>query len=280
MPDLPVAQPRKPRYSSTGKSGKQGEYFVEGMVRMLGRVRPAYKNLAPDIQRSIAWLIWKASSKCREHSLYPEAVFFTYQELDQKFGRAQFLRLNSELELFDVFPYDYRGQQTRGYMRSVPKAVASKDMTGITASKWTGAREMTPTPVDRKRLIQLARWLEKQIKDNTEDLFSAVDITSLMYIKEMTQKILALASTDVAGPGFVIHRYVESASGRLYAENINLQTASRLIKQSALHGLWEYDIQNCHYEIFDQMAQRAGYDAQNIKHYLAGKLKTRMGKTR
>lgn len=43
------------------------------------------------------------------------AVFFTYQELDQKFGRAQFLALNSELELFDVFPYDYRGQQARGY---------------------------------------------------------------------------------------------------------------------------------------------------------------------
>ena len=310
MPDLPAARFRKTRYSPTVKSGKQGEYFVEGMVQMLARVRPAYRSLAPDIQRSIAWVIWQASSRRREHAKYDGAVFFTYQELDQKFGRAQFLRLNSELELFDVFPYDYRGQQTRGYrlkpdiqkaqhnmlkhiwthaqvvrllledgryMRSVPKAVASKDMTGITASKWTGAREMTPTPVDRKRLIQLVRWLEKQIKDNTEDLFSAVDLESLMYMKEMTEKILALANTDVAGPGFVIHRYVESASGRLYADNINLQTASRLIKQSALHGLWEYDIQNCHYAIFDQMAQRAGYDAQNIKRYLAGKLKTRMG---
>jgi hypothetical protein len=46
--------------------------------------------------------------------------------------------------------------------------------------------------------------------------------------------------------------------------------------QSALHGSWEYDIQNCHYSIFDQMAQRAGYEAQNIKRYLACTSQTRL----
>jgi hypothetical protein len=82
------------------------------MIRMLGRVRPAYRHLAPDIQRNIASLIWQASNKRREHSGYDGAFFFTYQELDQKFGRAQFLTLNSELELFDVLPYDCKAQRT------------------------------------------------------------------------------------------------------------------------------------------------------------------------
>jgi hypothetical protein len=310
MADRSAVRLHKTKSPAKETVGKQGAYFIEGMIQMLGRVRPAFKHLAPDIQRNIASLIWQASSKRREHSAYPEAVFFTYQELDQKFGRAQFQLLNSELDLFDVLPYDCKAQHTRGYklkpdiqkaqhsmlrriraraqivrllledgryLRSVPKAVASKDMAGITASKWTGACRMTPTRVDRERLIQLVQWLEKQIKANTEDLFSAVDLDGLVYMKEMAEKILALANTDVAGPGFVMQRYVESDSGRLYAQNINLQTAPRLIKQSALHGLWEYDIENCHYAIFEQMAQRAGYETQNIKRYLAAKLSTRMG---
>lgn len=85
------------------------------MLRMLGRTRPAFQLLESQIQYSIAGLIWQASSKRREHTRYEGAAFFTYQELDQKFGRAQFLSLNSELELFDVLPYDYRDQQARGY---------------------------------------------------------------------------------------------------------------------------------------------------------------------
>ncbi len=310
MPHLPAALPRKTKCSPTGKSGKQGEYFIDGMVRMLCRIRPGFRLLNPQIQYSIAALIWQTSSRRRRHARYEGAVFFTFQELDKKFGRGQFLSLNSELDLFDVFPYDCRDQHTRGYrlkpdllkaqhsmlkhirthrpvvrllleagryLRSVPQAIASKDMAGITASKWTGAARMMPTPVDRERLGQLVQWLEIQIAINTADLFSSVAIDSFKHMLEIAGKILALASTDVAGPGFIMQRYVESGSGRLYAQNVNLQTAPRLIKQSALHGLWEYDIQNCHYSIFDQMAQRAGYDAQNIKRYLAGKLKTRMG---
>jgi hypothetical protein len=309
MSDLSAVRLRKTRPPTKETVGKQGAYFIEGMIRMLGRVRPACRHLAPDVQRNIASLIWQASSKRREHSTYPEAVFFTYQELDQKFGRAQFQLLNSELNLFDVFRYD-RSQYARGYklkpdiqkaqhsmlrriwaraqivrllledgryLRSVPKAVASKDMAGVTASKWTGASKMMPTPVHTERLTRLVQWLDIQIAVNNRDLFSAVDPESLVYMKEMAEKILALASTDVAGLGFVMHRYVESDSGRLYAQNINLQTAPRLIKQSALHGLWEYDIENCHYAIFEQMAQQAGYEAHNISRYLAAKLSTRMG---
>ncbi|SFO21841.1 hypothetical protein SAMN05216386_2977 [Nitrosospira briensis] len=309
MPDLPAVPPHK-RYSSRGKIGKQGSYFIAGMVPMLARVRPGFRLLEPRTQYGIAGLLWQASSKRRKHARYDGAVFFTYQELDKKFGRGRFQALNSELDLFDVFPYDCKDQHTRGYklkpdilkaqhsmlkhirtrrpsvrllfedgrrMRSIPNAVASKDMAGITASKWTGAARMMPTPIDRARLSQLVQWLEMQIEINTADLFSAEEIPGLKHMVEIAGKILALASTDVAGPGFVMQRYVESDSGRLYAQNVNLQTAPRLIKQSALHGLWEYDIQNCHYSIFDQMAQRAGYEAQNIKRYLAGTSHTRLG---
>ncbi len=226
------------------------------------------------------------------------------------FGRGAFLPLNDMLNIFEVLDSDPLKQYTRGYklhpdiekaqtnmlrhirinrpvvrllfedgryMQKVPKAVASKDMAGITATAWTGAKAMEPTPVDIERLNGLMQWLDEAIKINTRDIFSAIDPSHLERLKDVAGKIIAMASTNVMGRGYVHHRYVEAASGRLYAQNINLQTAPKLIKQMALHGLWEYDIENCHYSIFDQMAQRAGFDAKNIKHYLANKKETRQG---
>ncbi len=64
---LPAAKPG-PNKAPRGKMRRQAEYFIEGMVRMLYRVRPAYRRLDPDIQRSIASLIWLASGGSREHS--------------------------------------------------------------------------------------------------------------------------------------------------------------------------------------------------------------------
>jgi hypothetical protein len=276
---------------------------------MLARVRPAYRRIAPDIQYGLAGLVWQTPSRRREHSRYSGAAFFTHQELDRKFGRAQFLALNRQLDLFEVLDYG-KGRHTRGYrlkpdiqkaqqgmlkhirthrplvrllyedgryMRSVPNAVASRDMAGHTATKWTGASRMMSAPIDRERLILLLQWLERRIAADTDDLFSAVDVGSLKHMEEVAGKILALASTEVAGQGFVMQQYVESDSGRLYALNINLQNAPRLVKQSALHGLWEYDLRNCHYAIFEQMAQQAGYEAKNIRRYLASTSATRLG---
>jgi phospholipase C len=81
---------------------------------MIGRVRPAFRLIEPQIQYSIVGLIWQTSNKRREHSRYEDAVFFTHQELDRKFGRAQFLPLNNRLDLFDVSPYG-KAQHARGY---------------------------------------------------------------------------------------------------------------------------------------------------------------------
>ena len=290
--------------------GKRAVFFVDGMVRMLRKARPHFKTLEPNAQHAIASLIWQSAGKSREHSKYDGAVFFTYQELEKKFGRGAFKPINEKLELFDVFREDRLQNHTRGYklkpdiviaqqkllkyirthrpevrllfedgryMRSVPEAVASKDMAGITASKWEGAKQILPTPVDIERLRDLLRWLERQIKNNTKDLFSVIDVDNLRRLEEIAGKILAMANTDIAGWGLVIHHYVEADSGRLYAQNINLQTAPKLIKQTALHGLWEYDIENCHYSIFNQMAQQCGFEAENIKSYLAHKKDTRQG---
>lgn len=40
------------------------------------------------------------------------------------------------------------------------------------------------------------------------------------------------------------------------------------MRQAALHGLYDYDIENCHYSILDQMAGKHGHTCTSIRHYL------------
>lgn len=74
-------------------------------------------------------------------------------------------------------------------------------------------------------------------------------------------------------PGFVLAQtYIEAPSGRLYAEDrINLQNCNREVKRAALRGQWEYDFENCHWSLLNQMASRIGLELHNIRNYLADK---------
>jgi hypothetical protein len=92
----------------------------------------------------------------------------------------------------------------------------------------------------------------------------------LKHLLEEVQTIHHLSHNTVA-PGRVIHRYAQTESGRLYAHNVNLQNAYRPVRQAALHGLYDYDIENCHYSILDQMAMKHGYECKAVKHYLANR---------
>jgi hypothetical protein len=47
------------------------------------------------------------------------------------------------------------------------------------------------------------------------------------------------------------------------------------VRQAALHGLYDYDIENCHYSILAQMAHKHGYECTAINHYLANKKQVR-----
>ena len=61
----------------------------------------------------------------------------------------------------------------------------------------------------------------------------------------------------------------------MYSKDVNLQTSQRQVRFAALHGLWDYDIENCHYSILQQMAQKAGHECDSITYYLENKSKVR-----
>lgn len=168
--------------------------------------------------------------------------------------------------------------------KTLPAAFASTDTKGKAAriSKAAkGSKELRHVPVDLNTLKRLRKWLrfiraELLAGRAPHDL--ATQYPSLVVIErlyELTSQVIRMAKTDVAGHGYIAQQYTESPSGRWYANEVNLQNSSSLIKEAALAGLWEYDFSNCHFDIIKQMAAEYGYQCKAIADYLAAKKPTR-----
>lgn len=170
--------------------------------------------------------------------------------------------------------------------KSLPDAVASTDTNGkaVSTAMWKGAKSLNLVPVDIDSLTSLRKWLatvldlyESGATPAQEDLLLGPypDREHVARLHEATVKILRHATTNLAGRGQINQRYAIAPSGRLYARGVSLQAAHTLIKQAALHGLWEYDFSNCHFALVSQMSAQAGYRCKAIEHYMANKQATR-----
>lgn len=158
-------------------------------------------------------------------------------------------------------------------MHTLPDAIASKNREGVTATAWKDAKNMLPNsiPVDLGKMCALYEHLKKIPQNQTGDLFHDAEDFDIVYRMEILRQLIRLAHTSVAGKAFIAQRYIESRAGRLYATGISLQTAPRTIRSVALHGLYDYDIENCHYAIFSQLTARYGFECEAINYYLTNK---------
>ncbi|NYT79871.1 hypothetical protein H0A71_23220 [Alcaligenaceae bacterium] len=294
-------------------AAKQDEYVLEDFLQHLQKTIPGFKREANSHQWELAKMVWEGGHKRRQHDKFEGAMSFHYKELEQAFGRTGFNVINARLGFFTVTEnWSMDKGWTKGYwfseaiaqarekyfnrtwrnvtrmtwadgraMKKLPKAVAGKDMRGITTTAWRNAKEMNNVRINLPQLRRLQAWL-RHVRDEWRcgrapaDLFLEYpNLAVIERLAETTSKIIRLAKTDVAGHGYVAHRYLESESGRLYAKDINLQTTPTIIKQAALAGLWEYDFSNCHYAILMQMAAKFGNECQAIGNYLVNKKATR-----
>ena len=95
--------------------------------------------------------------------------------------------------------------------------------------------------------------------------------TDPAYLRSALRDVMLMAKTDVVGLGKIEHDYVMLRTGRLFAEGLSLQSAPKVVKRYALHGVWEYDFSNCHFAIIQQLAARAGKQCPRVDYYLANK---------
>jgi len=287
------------------------DVVIKSFINRLCLGLPKFRTLSKKEQFDLAALIWQTGSYQREHLADPSASSISYKELTKRFGRGRFDEINDLCKAFEVSTnWHHASGETRRYwltektqeikssylhdgrprlssliradgkrMRSLPAAIASKDRDGVSILAWANAGYLKNTcPVDIQKLNRLYTLLGNLTGPGHADLFiTDIDAEAVSYDRDMAQEILRLANIDLTGKGFVMLRYAEAATGRLYAHGINLQTIPRLVRQAALHGLWDYDIANCHFAIFHQMAARYGFNASNIEAYLADKSGTRSG---
>lgn len=295
--------------------GIADDYVPESFLIALQKGVKGFKELTREHQVKLARFVWDDGSSRRKHNKWEGYMTIHYKELYEAFGRdrvtgGRFKQINDSLKMFEVTNnWQHSKGVTKGYkltenvqaiknkylkpkldqvtrlirmdgkyVETLPKAIDAKDLNGITAAAWRDARVSTKAPVDLDRLKSLYMHLEKKmLVQPTGDLWAKADYDDIEYRIEVIGKLIRMAQTDVGGRGFVIHRYAESTSGRLYGKGATLQNAPRTIKGAALHGLWDYDIENCHYAIFSQMAAKYGYETTAINYYLNHKAEVRQG---
>ena len=168
------------------------------------------------------------------------------------------------------------------YLQSLPaSALAAKNKDGQNRRGFHGLPVTSLVPVNlvqiKKLMVSIeARLLAHEAGFVTGELFSAPP--NIKFLKALHQDAAMLVSKarNVNWPGRVLHRYTESESGRVYADGVgNLQNCYRALREAAMSGLYDIDIENCHYSILAQMAAAQGYPCTEINDYLANKKKVR-----
>lgn len=269
-------------------------------VATLKRGIKGYSKLSAKHQVCLEYYILNSGTWWSQHKNpeWDEYMTIHYKELEKKFGRGGFKAINEKLNIFEVTPnWDSEKKQTRGYklrgnvqeiktkfltprqrgttefsgldgraIRTIPQSVAAKDAAGRT-SAWNKAKPPKVVPIDTELLTRLWHTLER----GDSDLYTQGGAEDYRYMADSLGLLLRMANTDIAGRGYLMQRYEESKSGRLYATGINLQNTPRAIRKAALNGLYEYDMENCHYTLFCQLAARNSYEAKSITHYLENK---------
>lgn len=279
------------------------------LLHLLRALKPLANETYPH-QVAIARMLWESIGRARAHAKYAGYLSFTHGELDESFGRRKFAEVNARLRLFDeTANWSKKDKLTKGYrltakaalaierymvkrwegttrllygdgaeLKTLLPAIASKDMAGVTTRAWNRAVRLNKVPVDIEALESLRTWLRGRKKECAAGrslvglFFSGLaDPERIERALHDTATIIRMAKTKTAGMGYVMHRYVQASSGRLYAKGVSLQTTPKLVRQAALAGLWDFDFANCHYSILHQMAAPCGCRCEAIEGYLANK---------
>ena len=84
------------------------------------------------------------------------------------------------------------------------------------------------------------------------------------------------AATNTRRPGEIPQTYRQSAAGRWYGQGPNLQGCTRLARNAALHGSWQFDMDCCHHTIALHHAKEGGIPTPMLARYVEHKTAVRI----
>lgn len=288
-------------------------YIAESLLEYLDRNLPGFMSEPMHVRLGLCHMIFQAATRFREHSHVAGYARFGYEELEQQFGRGGFNGINERLNIFEI-KEDARGRQTWSkkrahtkayklmpavelllcnflhscwdrstkllrkdgdYLETLPSAIASKNKSGQTRH---GFKEVLINPAVPVNLGQLKTLVDDLQASIFAHYTGTKQVPNLAQVQERIREVQALVTyaRNEKWHGYVPHRYVEAKSGRLYADGVpNLQNCSRDVRHAAMAGLYDIDIENCHYTLLAQMAEQHGYTCRAVRGYLDDKKRVR-----
>lgn len=261
-------------------------------------------------QYAIARMLLDTLDSRRKHKHYPHAFWFNRQYIRDVFGTDEkFRKVNRDplCRYFKVYRSQNGGPKNKNYtngyepqpwmqdalgefllseergdllnkqgkiVRSAPAAINSLDRDGNPVIGWKRDDAPDKVYVDLQNLKKFEEFhlllLAASIYGRRPKEMQYQGDEKTKALVKQTAHIRKKATTRNFY-GAVLHRYTQSIAGRLFAEGVNLQSCSKQIRNAALRGHWDYDINCCHFAILRQMAARVGCSCPSIDHYVQNK---------
>jgi len=295
-------------------------------MRYMVREFPAIKRETASVQLALCSMIFEAPTRYRAHSHHERHSRFTWQELEQSFGRNGFKAINDRLCLFEVVKdsigrdaWSMVNESTKAYMltdqvssirdnylkgvlrrrptnwltedgkylKTLPaNAMMAKNKDGQNRRGFKNLPVEPMVPVNMVQIKKLIVSIQARLIAYEVDIFPGQrgfvngelfsEVPDTKFLKALQQEAAMMYSkaNNKNWPGFVMHRYMEVQSGRVYVDGPNnLGNCYRVLRQVAMagKGMYDIDIENCHYSILAQMAASHGYQCTAIQDYLDNK---------
>lgn len=266
------------------------------LIEHLIKVIPGYDREIKKFE--VAKMLWMMVDLNRRHLKYENSINLSHKTLTEIFGRSpNFDDINrGSFRYFSINrfhngkgvqggPYN-NGYEPKPWMlkalveflnlpseptkllnndgkviKKAPNTIDSKTKDGHSAHGWRGIVVPNLIKVNVLNLERIKKfYLNNELGETDEERVKN------FYKFLASASLITQANSDFSGS--LIHRYIQSRSGRLYAEGSNLQNCPKEIRNAALEGCWDYDINCCHFSILEQMAKKLDFDCPVIRGYV------------
>lgn len=262
--------------------------FPSGLVELLRQRVPIYADLSQRHQCNIARMLWDFANNRYQHRIYDGAAF-SVEYMRNLWGNlrtrnhvvAKFFRNiqgdNISHLISDFTPYDFLGVVLVEFleddtpidlidgekrMRMPPNPILSRaanndpEVNNAKHSMWKSIRPSPTIPINQDALLEFSR----KTTDPREKM-SALRLLKL--------------SRNTRSPGSIPVLYEQKSTGRLTEVLFAMQNNQRAVISAALHGYWDYDLNNAHFSILSAWAKKLGKSTPVVDEYLRNRKKIR-----
>ena len=259
-----------------------------GLEDLLVQRLPQFAVLRQSHQHHIAKMLWDFANNRYRHSRYKGAAF-PVEYMDALWGNRGIRNRivsdyfsNTQGGIIDHLmssytPYDFLGKVLVEFledetpidfmvdgkrMRLPPNPILSRaasddpEVTHAKKSRWQGISPSPRLPINQTALFEFSR--------KTADARQRMSALRLLKL-----------SRNTMCPGQIPVLYEQKSTGRLTEVLSSLQSNEREVISAALHGMWDYDLQNAHFSIFSAWAKKLGHATPVVDQYVRHKAEIR-----